>query len=101
MPFVLTTSNVTCVGPLKKTLIDFWRLIWQERPQIIVMVTNLKEGSKTKCEKYWPSETSAIASYGPFNVTLAEEQIFPDFIIRSLSVQVRGRREREREREKR
>ena len=37
---------------MSKTLVDFWRLIWQERPQIIVMVTNLKEGSKSKCEQY-------------------------------------------------
>ena len=39
---------------MKKTLVDLWRVIWQERPVCIVMVTNLKEGTKSKCEQYWP-----------------------------------------------
>ena len=33
-------------APVAKTLTDFWRLIWQEHPPTIVMVTNLKEGEK-------------------------------------------------------
>ena len=33
-------------APVTKTLADFWRLIWQEHPPTIVMVTNLKEGEK-------------------------------------------------------
>ena len=28
--------------------------MWQEKPPIIVMVTNLKEGNKVKCQQYWP-----------------------------------------------
>uniref|UniRef100_A0A1X7U9D4 protein-tyrosine-phosphatase n=1 Tax=Amphimedon queenslandica TaxID=400682 RepID=A0A1X7U9D4_AMPQE len=27
-------------GPMSKTLVDFWCLVWQERPPVIVMVTN-------------------------------------------------------------
>ena len=33
-------------APVAKTLADFWRLIWQEHPPTIVMVTNLKEREK-------------------------------------------------------
>ena len=36
----------TSTAPVTKTLADFWRLIWQEHPPTIVMVTNLKEGEK-------------------------------------------------------
>ena len=67
-------------------LVDFWRLIWQERPPIIVMVTNLKEGNKKKCEQYWPESESD--TFGPFTVTLIEQQIFGDYCIRSLQVTV-------------
>ena len=28
--------------------------MWQEKPPIIVIVTNLKEGNKVKCQQYWP-----------------------------------------------
>ena len=73
---------------MKKTLVDFWRLIWQERPVCIVMVTNLKEGTKSKCEQYWPNTTTESDNFGPFLVTLLNEQVHPDFVIRQLSVTV-------------
>ena len=51
------------------------------------MVTNLREGVKSKCEQYWPS-SSRQKSFGPFDVTLLGEKITPDFVIRTLTVQV-------------
>ena len=51
------------------------------------MVTNLREGVKSKCERYWPS-SSRQKSFGPFDVTLLGEKITPDFVIRKLTVQV-------------
>ena len=77
------------LGPLKKTLADFWWLIWQERPLCIVMVTNLVEGGKKKCEQYWPLSLLELESYGPFSVTLLDEQVLPDLVTRRLHVCVR------------
>ena len=74
-------------GPLPKTLVDFWRLIWQERPPTIVMVTNVKEGTRIKCQQYWPE--SGKKDFGPFQVTISDQQIFADYTIRTLSVSVR------------
>ena len=74
---------------MKKTLVDFWRLICQERPQVIVMVTNLKEGSRNKCEQYWPDSLKEPNAFvGPFIITLLDKQVLPDFAIRSLKVKV-------------
>ena len=73
-------------GPLPKTLVDFWRLVWQERPPSIVMITNLEEGGKIKCQRYWPE--SGRCQYGPFEVTLTDEQIMTDYTIRKLGAQV-------------
>ena len=75
------------VGPLTKTLVDFWRLVWEERPPIVVMVTNLKEDKKNKCQQYWPQ--SGSQSYGPFLVTLTDQQVYTDYIIRNLQIEVR------------
>ena len=74
------------VGPTKKTIVDFWRLIWQERPQCVVMVTNVVEGGKTKCEQYWPS--SGTQTFGPFTVSVPSETTLPDVTIRTLQVWV-------------
>ena len=74
------------VGPLSNTVVDFWRLVWQLRPPSIVMVTNLKEGSRVKCEQYWPE--LGTQEYGPFKVTLTDQQVFADYTIRQLFVSV-------------
>ena len=73
-------------GPKQHMLVDFWRLLWQERPPTIVMVTNLKEGSKKKCEQYWPA--SGSKEFGPFKVTLTEQQVFADYTTRTMQVTV-------------
>ncbi|KAK6047614.1 Protein-tyrosine phosphatase [Cooperia oncophora] len=41
-------------GPMDKTIDDFWRMIWQEKCRSIVMLCNLTECGKQKCEQYWP-----------------------------------------------
>ena len=52
------------------------------------MVTNLKEGSKNKCEQYWPSSPPGQEWFGPFQVTLLDEQVLPDYTIRKLELKV-------------
>ena len=74
-------------GPIPATIIDFWQMVWQERPPTVVMVTNLKEGNKKKCEQYWPD--SGSTTFGPFKVTLTEQQVFADYAIRMLLLTVR------------
>ena len=73
-------------GPIPKTVVDFWRLIWQEHPPIIVMVTNVKEGNRIKCQQYWPD--SGQESYGPFQVIITDQQVYADYTVRTLSVSV-------------
>ena len=71
-------------GPKQNIVVDFWRLVWQERSPIVVMVTNLSEGNKKKCEQYWPETGST--TYGPFKVTLTGQQVFADYIVRTMEV---------------
>jgi protein tyrosine phosphatase len=35
-------------GPLANTIIDFYRMVWQERVPVIVMITRLFEKNKVK-----------------------------------------------------
>ena len=51
------------------------------------MVTNLKEDKKIKSQQYWPD--SGSKDFGPFYVTLIDQQIFTDYTIRNLQVEVR------------
>ena len=76
------------LGPLKSTLIDYLRLIWQERTRVIVMLTNLREDCKNKCEQYWPHDVSDQLVIGPFKVMLVKEENLLDYVIRSLTIKV-------------
>ena len=61
--------------------------MWQEKVKVIVMLTNVVEGGQRKCEQYWPDQEPQ--EYGPFTVTLVDQQVFADYIIRTLNVTVR------------
>lgn len=50
------------------------------------MVTNLWEQNRNKCEQYWPE--SGSEEFGPFLITLSDQQILADYTVRSLQVEV-------------
>jgi protein tyrosine phosphatase len=33
-------------GPMSNTVLDFWRMVWQEKAPIVVMITKLKEKNR-------------------------------------------------------
>ncbi|XP_065346397.1 receptor-type tyrosine-protein phosphatase T-like [Cloeon dipterum] len=72
-------------GPTADTLDDFWRMVWQEKVSLIVMVTNLVERGKKKCEKYWP-DVNQEKRHGLISVRTINEEITADFITRALLV---------------
>ena len=84
--FQYVYPSSTHKGPLPNTLVDFWRLMWQERPPIIVMLTNVMENNKIKCQQYWPD--SGSVNYGPFTVTITDQQVLADYTVRNLLLTV-------------
>ncbi len=54
---------------------------------MIVMLTNLMENNKVKCQQYWPE--SGKKKFGPFTVVITDQQIFADYTIRTLKVTVK------------
>ena len=47
-------------GPTKETVFDFWRMVTQERVGLIVTTCNLVEGTRTKCEQFWPYQSEGF-----------------------------------------
>eukprot|EP00731_Ephydatia_muelleri_P019083 Em0011g1123a len=75
-------------GPLPSTIVDLWRLVWEEGVSTIVMVTNIKEDGKVKCQQYWAE--SGHQKYGPFSVAITEQKDFADYVIRVFEVTLSG-----------
>lgn len=61
-------------GPMDNTVCDFWRMIWEQHLEMILMLTNLEEYSKTKCSKYWADKTEGEKTYGDITVSHVQEK---------------------------
>ncbi|KAL3868071.1 hypothetical protein ACJMK2_040908 [Sinanodonta woodiana] len=88
--FKTVHKYIAAQGPTKVILNDFWRMIWQTKCSTIVMLTNLMEEGKHKCEQYWPDEGSA--EYGDIVVRLIQCEPFSEFTIRTLSIGKKNRK---------
>ncbi|XP_052065715.1 receptor-type tyrosine-protein phosphatase gamma-like [Mytilus californianus] len=77
--------HIASQGPLKNTINDHWRMIWQNNTRKIIMLTNLVEGTKRKCERYWPG--GKPMTYGYLVLTLLTEKERAAYITREIEVE--------------
>ncbi|XP_046974011.1 uncharacterized protein LOC124540458 isoform X1 [Vanessa cardui] len=74
-------------GPTPATLDAFWRMIWQHRVHTLVMITNLVERGRRKCDMYWPAGgRGSSAEFGGIHVTLLYEDVRAAYTVRHLRV---------------
>ncbi|NXK20600.1 PTPRV phosphatase, partial [Arenaria interpres] len=72
-------------GPLKKTIEDFWRLVWEQNVCNIIMLTVCMENGRVLCDHYWPSE-SAPVSYGHICVHLLSQSSSEEWTMREFKL---------------
>uniref|UniRef100_A0AAV2LWR8 Tyrosine-protein phosphatase non-receptor type n=1 Tax=Knipowitschia caucasica TaxID=637954 RepID=A0AAV2LWR8_KNICA len=72
-------------GCLQATVVDFWKMVYQENTRVIVMTTKEMERGRNKCVRYWP-DLQATKDYGRILVKNVDERPAQDYILRKLEV---------------
>uniref|UniRef100_A0A0M3HPT8 Protein-tyrosine phosphatase n=1 Tax=Ascaris lumbricoides TaxID=6252 RepID=A0A0M3HPT8_ASCLU len=63
-------------GPLDGTIGDFWRMIWQENVDLIIMLCRITELGKKKCAQYWPNNVGESRNF--CGITIKNEKFSND-----------------------
>uniref|UniRef100_A0A8R1DX48 Tyrosine-protein phosphatase domain-containing protein n=1 Tax=Caenorhabditis japonica TaxID=281687 RepID=A0A8R1DX48_CAEJA len=97
----LLNTFICAQAPLRNTQEDFWRMVFQEKCQFIVMLNSavdsstlgpLDSANRMHCPYYWPRAENQFLEFGVFRVTCmsVNSKADPLFTITKLKVQRMG-----------
>ncbi|CAF0915091.1 unnamed protein product [Didymodactylos carnosus] len=87
-----SNAYIATQGPTSHTINDFWRMIFEKDVSVIVMITNIKERGRVKCDMYWPVEGTEV--YGTIQVTLLTTITLAYYVKRIFAIRCKANRKR-------
>ncbi|XP_048863636.1 tyrosine-protein phosphatase non-receptor type 20 isoform X2 [Brienomyrus brachyistius] len=73
-------------GPLPGTQACFWQMVWENRSDVIAMVTREVEHGRVKCHRYWPKKLHEVLDTGRYKLILDNYQRQDYFYIRMIKM---------------
>lgn len=80
-------AYIATQGPLEETVGDMWRMMWEFKSKVMVMLCNFSEEGTEACHPFWPTKEGDSAKYGKITVTFQSESSFGDFTTRRLFIE--------------
>lgn len=84
-----THYYIACQAPLEHTIVDFWRMIWEQNSRVIIMATDLTENGIEKCAEYLPSSfvIDNHVSFGDYQITLKMREVREKYAVSMVHLQ--------------
>ncbi|CAL8256027.1 unnamed protein product [Gadus morhua 'NCC'] len=79
-------AYIATQGPLPHTVLDFLRMIWEYKVEVVVMACREFEMGRKKCERYWPETQAEQFVCGPFTIDCYDEENKGDYQARKLRI---------------
>lgn len=81
-----TNYYIACQAPLEHTVIDFWRMVWEQNSRVIIMATDLTENGIEKCAEYLPSSfvVDNHVIFGDFQITLKNREVRDKYAVSTV-----------------
>jgi len=82
---ILKNQYIIGQGPMEKSVVNFWKMVWQESASVVVMLNPLIENGRVATVRYWPDEGSM--KIDGFEIHLVSEHVWSDhFLVRTLYI---------------
>ena len=83
-------SHICCQGPTPKTVAEMWKMVLQENVELIVMLAQVFEGGRQKCEQYWPEEQGQELTFGQTTIKTTSVKKDAGIVVTKMSVKGPG-----------
>uniref|UniRef100_A0ACB8F2K2 Uncharacterized protein n=1 Tax=Sphaerodactylus townsendi TaxID=933632 RepID=A0ACB8F2K2_9SAUR len=77
----LQNAMIATQGPLQGTISDFWSMIYQRKVKVVIMLTELKDGTQELCAQYWGEGKE---TYDNLSVELKDTNCSPSYTVRTF-----------------
>ncbi|SPQ97732.1 Protein-tyrosine phosphatase [Plasmodiophora brassicae] len=84
-----TTTYISTQAPVPNSVQDFWRMVWEHKSTLVVMLTPLKEKEtvKVKSDIYWPKKVDKCKEFSNgISVRMTAEAHTGDIVTRMFEV---------------
>ena len=79
-------AYIATQGPLQNTVEDFWRMVWEFKCRVILMLCPLTEKGRESSYCYWPTEEEMAVSYGSISVMLQSQLLYDGYEVRTFKI---------------
>ena len=79
-------TYIATQGPLQNTVEDFWRMVWEFKCRVILMLCPLTEEGLESSHCYWPTKEGESVSYGKLVVTFQSVVSYDVFQMRKFNI---------------